>query len=128
MVASSSICATTIPKRTNGLERNLIATGLGGPRSRQRAHRANGIASTLADGRTLSLPGRRAVDGHEDVAPAEQQTTTRRAVTPDLAGDPPSINGTHVHATQLRNFALGQKLFARGAVVPHIPPPSVHPR
>src|SRR5439155_9399301 len=80
-------------------------------------------AVRAASRRPRGLPGRLALDSNEDVAPAEQQTTARRAVTPDLAGNQPSINGTHLHATQLRNFALRQKLVARGAVIPHIPPP-----
>src|SRR2546426_8822 len=54
----------------------------------------------------------------------KQQAAARGPVARDLASSHPSVNGANFHATQLRNFALRQKLFARGAVVPHSPSPS----
>src|SRR5256885_13053123 len=52
---------------------------------------------------------------------SKQQAAARGPVARDLASSHPSVNGANFHATQLRNFALRQKLFARGAVVPHSP-------
>src|SRR2546429_6495755 len=60
----------------------------------------------------------------QHISPSKQQAAIRGSVARDLASSHPSVNGANFHAAQLRNFALRQKLFARGVVVPHSPSPS----
>jgi hypothetical protein len=43
-------------------------------------------------------PLRRAIDGREHVALAEQHAAARHAVTENLPGDQPSINGPDIDA------------------------------
>src|SRR5712691_11464428 len=68
------------------------------------------------------------IDRHKHISLSKQQAAARGPVACDLASSHPSVNGANLHATQLRNFTLRQKLFARGAVVPHSPSPSFYLR
>jgi len=63
------------------------------------------------------------ISRYQHVPRAKEQAAARYAVTPDLAGGHPSVNGANFHPTQLRDFALRQKLFAQRAVVTHSPSP-----
>jgi hypothetical protein len=64
-----------------------------------------------------AAPGRLVLGSSKDVVHAEKHTTARRPVAPDLSGDQPSIDGTHLDATQVRHFALRQELLATAVVL-----------
>src|SRR5438105_7812592 len=74
----------------------------------------------------LSYALRPAIRRQQHIPLSKEQAAARYPVTLDFAGGHPAINGTDLHPTQLRDFALRQKLFARGAFVPHDASPTLY--
>jgi hypothetical protein len=64
------------------------------------------------------------IDGREHVPRPEQDAAARRALTADLACRQPSIDGSHIDATQLSDFAFCQKLVVVEVLRRHHPFPS----
>jgi hypothetical protein len=97
----------------NVAPRSAVERRIGATRGRTPSRCRAGSCAALKGARLTSI-GR-----HQHIALSEQQAAARGAVTFDLATSHPSVDGANLYATQLRNFALRQKLFALGAVVPH---------
>src|ERR1700730_9250232 len=58
-------------------------------------------------------------DDREDVARPEQHAAAGRALTADLAGHQPSIDGPHIDAAHQSDLLLRQKLLVVGVFRPH---------
>src|SRR5438309_6248944 len=74
----------------------------------------------------LSDALRPAIRRQQHIPLPEEQAAARYPVTLDFAGGHPAVNGTNLYPTQLRDFTLRQKLFARGAFVQHDASPTLY--
>jgi hypothetical protein len=87
--------------------------------------RKNVYGSRAGSSAILSDALRPSISRQQHILLSKEQAAARYPVTLDLAGSHPSVNGANLHPTQLRDFAFGQKLFTRTALVRHTASPPV---
>jgi len=102
---------------TNGRVRSSTERGTGLVRRKHVYGSRAGSSAILSD---ALLPS---ISRQQHISLSKEQAAARYPVTLDLARSHPSVNGANLNPTQLRDFAFGQKLLTRTALVRHTASP-----